>query len=203
LLGLWTFKSSHPSQLEKYGRDLTPTAERGRSGSDSYSSKSKVQNIAVSRVLLSGSFALSPKLKEFIRSSLHDDICFIDHKVHGTYDASTIEAYCIPIGLALDTIKMMKTPCNFRQKVFFKKAFQKKVKSLSVYFYCCAALALSMFVLGKVHVSKGENLFALCQHYFPEYGNLGNIHQQIASIEKKLAKGKKKSSLSYPSSQCL
>jgi Tfp pilus assembly PilM family ATPase len=162
--------------------------------------QSKVQNIVVSKVLLSGSFAMSPKLKEFIKSSIQNDLSFVDHKLYGSYDASTIEAYCIPIGLALDTYKNDEHSLQFRQKDFLsKKAFQKKVKSISIYFYCCAALTLSMFILGKVNVSRNEKkLSSLCQNYFPEYESLGNINEQIASIEKKLLKGKKKTSLVIP-----
>ncbi|MBM3208600.1 MAG: hypothetical protein FJZ57_08420, partial [Chlamydiae bacterium] len=162
--------------------------------------QNKIQNKKINKTLLCGSFARIPKLREYIKAAIPNEFTILEHKPAGSYDASTLEAYCVPVGLALDSCLNDERTVQFRQKDFIsKKAFKKKIKLLNTYLAYCAALTMSAFILGKIEVAKNEKkLKALCSHYFPDQTISGNINQQISSIEKKIGKGKKASALIIP-----
>ena len=151
-------------------------------------------------MILTGSFSCLSRFRDFFASSLPTTFKVLSAPALGTYDESTIESYALPIGLALDAAIQDGNSLQLRQKRFISElSLRKKAKSLALYFGAAATLSLSLFLGSHLILAKKEkSIQKLCSNYFPESSSAANLEMQIASIEKKLGKQKKNSSLILP-----
>ena len=151
-------------------------------------------------VILTGYFSCLSRFRDFFTSSLPSSFRTLSAPALGTYDESTIESYALPIGLALDAAIQDGNSLQLRQKRFISElSLRKKTKSLALYFGAAATLSLSLFLGSHLILAKKEKCIQkLCSTYFPETSSAINLEMQIASIEKKLGKQKKNSSLILP-----
>lgn len=110
-------------------------------------------------IILTGHFSTFPKLKELIATHLPEPMQLLStQNLQESYDSTTLEAYAVPIGLALDGIIGDERSVNFCQKTLLSSPAKKRtINSFFSYAITACLLLITSQLLGYLHLSKKEN----------------------------------------------
>ncbi len=152
----------------------------------------------ITEVILSGNFAPFVRFREFVASALPENLTLCSSPALESYDATTLEAFAIPIGLALEGTSTDECAVQFRQARHTAKiSYAKKRKQIFSYALAVSAL-ISCFILGaNIFFGKQEKALANTFHaYFAHKLNSSKTHSiseietQLKSLESSLKKSK-------------
>ena len=155
-------------------------------------------------IILTGNFASFPPLKDLIKDYLSPSMGVHECESIDSYDATTLECYAIPIGLAFDGLSSDGLSTEFRQKMFVSPSTQKKsIKAFLTFALACFVLTCTSSLLSNMYLKqKKRNLIETAQNFFPLQNKaihtLEDLDQGLSSIELSLKKDKVPYSLSLP-----
>jgi Tfp pilus assembly PilM family ATPase len=151
----------------------------------------------VKNILLVGSFSSMNRLKEFFLGCFPKELTHLPTPDYEGFDAVTLEAYAIPIGLSLEACSLDGKALNFRQRELLSmNMVKKRLKKLSLLFFGCMVLSGLVFTGSSFHLKKKEkSLLNLCYEYFPETQG-DELEPILSKIHSRLIKEKKQPTLS-------
>jgi len=155
-------------------------------------------------IILTGNFSGFPLLKAFIAQHLPKSIQLNECACGESYDATTLEAYAIPIGLALDALALDSHSTRFRQGDFVAPTQKKRqVKLFSSLALACSILASTTVLIGSMYKDRKlkqftdtlQSSFSL-QH--KKIDDLEDLQREVSALEFSLTKEKVPYSLMLP-----
>ncbi len=155
-------------------------------------------------IILTGNFSGFPLLKAFIAQHLPDSIRLNECTCGESYDATTLEAYAIPIGLALDALAVDGHSTRFRQGDFVAPAQKKRqIKLFSSLALACTILASTTLLISSMYKDHKLKQFAdIVQSSFSlqnkKIDSLEDLQKELSSLEVSLTKEKVPYSLMLP-----
>ena len=147
-------------------------------------------------VILTGNFAAFPKFREFIALHLPEPLKIRTCPESESYDSTTLEAYAIPIGLALDGLIKDGHSIEFRKEEFSSPpAKKKKIKAflsfaVAVSVLTCAAFLLEGIYLGQKKKQLFENFNSSLSTDSTKIKSLEGLESALGALEIRLKKNK-------------
>ncbi len=155
-------------------------------------------------IILTGNFSGFPLLKAFIANHLPESIRLNECTCGESYDATTLDAYAIPIGLALDGLSLDGCSTKFRLGDFAAPAQKKRqLKLFSSLALACAILASTTLLISGMYRDHKIKQFAdTVQSSFSlqhkKLDSLEDLQREVSSLEVSLTKEKVPYSLRLP-----
>lgn len=124
----------------------------------------------IKNICLICSSPVSTKLKDFFLSCFPSDFLIMPSINFEKFDATTLESYAIPIGLALEGAQKDGMSLELRQKQFIsERMVKRRIKKLSLLFTACLTLSGSVFFLLSAEIKRQEDeLLTMCHQFFPD-----------------------------------
>jgi len=138
-------------------------------------------------VLLTGDFSEIPKFIEFFSSGLPDSLTFLPLPTDEKYDSLTMQAYAVPIGLALEGISEDGKDLSFCVGPFLTD-FMKEKRKKRFFSFALATTALSavMLVMGSLQISQKKH--GLLKRFSEAFMQEGKKVSSLHDLEKELVK---------------
>lgn len=155
-------------------------------------------------IILTGNFSSFSSLKSLIKENLPPSIAIHECESIESYDATTLESYAIPIGLAFDGLAHDGLSTEFRQKEFSSSSIQKKsIKAFLTFALTCFILTCTTSLLSNMYLKQERrSLIENCQNFFSLSNkaifSLEDLGEEISSLEQSLKKDKTPYALSLP-----
>ena len=155
-------------------------------------------------IVLTGNFSAFPPLKTFITHHLPETMQLNECSGEMSYDATTLEAYAVAVGFALDGIAQDGCSTKFRQKMFTAPSQKKqKIKLFSSYALSCLVLTSTTLLISHMYRDhKEKTLIENFQSSFSlqnkKIDTLDDLEKEVSLLETSLRKEKVPYSLSLP-----
>lgn len=159
----------------------------------------KKQKDPFQNILLTGNFSAFPPLKSFIIQHLPEGLEFHECLGGESYDATTLESYAIPVGLALDGLAEDQFSTSFR-KESFASGSQKKQHIKQLLSFALASLTLlstTLLISNMYQDHHRKTLIEAFQSSFPlqtKIDTLEDLEREVSLLETSL----KKEKIPYP-----
>jgi hypothetical protein len=115
------------------------------------------------KVLITGNFSSAPKCKELLISNFPSSMRLEEDSMipNSSYDVTTLNAYAVPIGLALDASSYDGRSVQFRKGPFLAKITEKKrIKAFLSFAIGAIALTLTTISLEAIHTHLKKKEFS-------------------------------------------
>ncbi len=147
-------------------------------------------------IILTGNFSGFPPLKSFIIHQLPESMQLHECVGGETYDATTLEAYAIPVGLALDGLFQDAFSTSFRSETFAAPSQKKHHVKLFLSFAlaCLSLTSTSLLISNMCQDHDRKSLIDSFQSSFPSQNKkidtLKDLEKEIFLLETSLKKEK-------------
>jgi type IV pilus assembly protein PilM len=161
----------------------------------------KVAKEEIGDMVLTGNFSSFAKFKDFIRKALPSHFQIHSCPSSDLYDSTTLEAFAIPIGLALEGLINDNLSVQFRKQAYASSSSHKrKIKQFLSYALAIFVLTSATLLAGNMALEKKEkHLLDVFNSYFS--GQMENKVQNLDQLEletRKIESSFKKDKTPYP-----